>query len=91
MGLIKQKRSHLSLELTINYNFPLNKPLIWCLVIVSQVVVIFGYGVGLRDLKYGHSQAINMCKKTWGQSVNARIATSKIQCQASFGWSKQLH
>ncbi len=86
MGLIKQKRSHFSLELTINYNFPqsITKHQIRSLLSqVTGIVVIFRYGVGLRDLKYGHSQAINMCKKHI--SVNARIATSKIQCQASFG------
>ncbi len=42
--------------LTINYDFYLNKLLIFCLLIVSKVVVKFRYGVGLRDLKYGHTE-----------------------------------
>ncbi len=42
--------------------FYLSKLLIWCLLIVSKVVVNFRYGVGLRDLKYDHAEkGINMC------------------------------
>ncbi len=41
-------------SLLTNYNFCLNKLLICCLIIVSNVVVKFRYVVVLRDLKYGH-------------------------------------
>ncbi len=54
-------RSHFTLrsnsyyKLSINYSF--DKLLIFCLVIVSKVVVKFRYGVVLRDLKYGHVES----------------------------------
>ncbi len=49
-------------QLTINCDFCLDKFLICCLLIVSKIVVKFRYGVGLRDLKYGHANlGITVC------------------------------
>ncbi len=44
--------------LAINYDFCLNKLIICCItnLFVSNTVVKFRYGVGLRDQKYGHAE-----------------------------------